>query len=55
MIPLNPDLGNFVEAMEAQMPENAWMEYDYWKPGARQEPEKFTRQPPRLQRVVKQF
>ncbi|PLN78811.1 alkaline phosphatase-like protein [Aspergillus taichungensis] len=55
VIPLNPDLGNFVEAMEAQMPENAWMEYDYWKPGARQEPEKFMRQPPRLQRVVKQF
>ncbi|RHZ66531.1 arylsulfatase [Aspergillus thermomutatus] len=55
VIPLNPDLGDFIEATEAQMPENAWMEYDYWKKGARDEPEKFMRKPQRLQRVVKQF
>lgn len=55
VIPLNPDLGAFLEATEAQMPENAWMEYDYWKKGARDEPEKFTRKPARLQRVVKPF
>lgn len=55
VVPLNPDLGEFMEAMEAQMPENAWMEYDYWKPGARDEPEKFMKKPPRFQRVVKQF
>lgn len=55
VIPLNPDLGEFLEATEAQMPENAWMEYDYWKKGARDEPEKFMRQPPRFQRTVKQF
>ncbi|KAE8145483.1 alkaline-phosphatase-like protein [Aspergillus avenaceus] len=55
VIPLNPDLGDFLEATEAQMPENAWMEYDYWKKGARDEPERFTRKPPRFQRVVKQF
>lgn len=55
VIPLNPDLGAFLEATEAQMPENAWMEYDYWKKGAREEPEKFMRKPARLQRVVKQF
>lgn len=55
VIPLNPDLGEFIEATEAQMPENAWMEYDYWKKGARDEPEKFMRKPPRFQRVVKQF
>lgn len=55
VIPLNPDLGEFLEATEAQMPENAWMEYDYWKIGARDEPEKFTRKPPRFQRTVKQF
>lgn len=55
VIPLNPDLGKFLEATEAQMPENAWMEYDYWKKGARDEPEKFTRKPARFQRVVKQF
>ncbi|PCG90427.1 Alkaline phosphatase-like, alpha/beta/alpha [Penicillium occitanis (nom. inval.)] len=55
VIPLAPDLGDFLEATEAQMPENAWMEYDYWKPGARDEPEKFMRKPPRFQRTVKQF
>ncbi|KAJ5690113.1 hypothetical protein N7462_004505 [Penicillium macrosclerotiorum] len=55
VVPLCPDLGEFLEATEAQMPENAWMEFDYWKEGARDEPEKFTRQPPRFQRVVKQF
>ncbi|QKX58401.1 uncharacterized protein TRUGW13939_05523 [Talaromyces rugulosus] len=55
VIPLNPDLGAFLEATEAQMPENAWMEYDYWKPGARDEPEKFQRNPPRFQRTVKPF
>ena len=55
VIPLNEDLGNFLEATEAQMPENAWMEYDYWKEGARDEPEKFMRKPARFQRVVKQF
>lgn len=55
VIPLNPDLGEFLEATEAQMPENAWMEYDYWKKGARDEPEKFMRKPARFQRVVKQF
>jgi hypothetical protein len=35
------------------MPENVWMEYEYWHEGARDEPEKFSRTPPRLQRVVK--
>ena len=55
VIPLNEDLGKFIEATEAQMPENAWMEYDYWKDGARDEPEKFMRRPARFQRVVKQF
>lgn len=55
VIPLNPDLGKFLEATEAQMPENAWMEYDYWKKGARDEPEKFMRKPERFQRVVRQF
>ncbi|KAJ5408779.1 hypothetical protein N7509_002662 [Penicillium cosmopolitanum] len=55
IIPLCPDLGDFLEATEAQMPENAWMEFDYWKEGARDTPEKFTREPPRFQRTVKPF
>jgi arylsulfatase len=52
VIPLHPDLGDFLEATEAQMPENAWMEYDYWKPGARVDPDKFMRKPPRFSRTV---
>lgn len=55
VIPLCPDLGDFLEATEAQMPENAWMEFDYWKDGARDMPEKFTRQPPRFQRTERPF
>ena len=35
------------------MPENAWMEYEYWQDGARDEPEKFFKHPPRFERVVK--
>lgn len=38
VIPLNPDPGAFLEATEVQKPEIAWMEYDYWKPGAGDEP-----------------
>ena len=53
VVPLAPELGAFIEATEAQMPENAWMEYEYWKDGARDEPEKFFKNPPRFQRVVK--
>ena len=60
VIPLCPQLGEYLEATEAQMPENAWMEFDYWKPGARDAPEdpKFRHYPPHLtrpQRVVKQI
>ncbi|KAI1434075.1 alkaline-phosphatase-like protein [Xylaria sp. CBS 124048] len=53
VIPLSPDLGNWIAAMEEQMPENAWIEYEYWKEGAREEPEAFTKRIPRFQRRVK--
>ncbi|KAL1304460.1 hypothetical protein AAFC00_003454 [Neodothiora populina] len=53
VVPLAPELGAWLEATEAQMPEDAWMEYEYWKDGARDEPEKFFKHPPRFQRVVK--
>jgi arylsulfatase A-like enzyme len=53
VIPLAPELGNWIKATEEQMPEDVWMEYEYWKEGARDEPEKFRRNPPRFQRVVK--
>ncbi len=33
VIPLAPELGSWMAAMEEQMPENAWIEYEYWKEG----------------------
>lgn len=53
VIPLAPELGEWMVAMEEQMPENAWIEYEYWKEGARDEPERFMKSIPRFQRVVK--
>ena len=53
VIPLAPALGHWLEAMEEQMPEDAWMEYEYWKDGARDNPEAFTREIPRFTRTVK--
>lgn len=53
VVPLSKDLGNWMAAMEEQMPENAWIEYEYWKDGARDDPAKFTKQIPRFVRQVK--
>lgn len=53
VIPLAPELGQYLEATEAQMEENVWMEYEYWKEGARKDPKAFTKKPERFQRVVK--
>jgi arylsulfatase len=66
VVPLQPELGTYVVAMEEQMPvssfwvwrascvdkrqENAWMEYDYWKPGALTDREKFQKHPPKFTR-----
>lgn len=57
VIPLAPELGHFLKATEEQMPENAWMEYEYWKDGARDDEtrEQFFKHPPRFKREVKQF
>ncbi|KAF7358491.1 Alkaline phosphatase-like, alpha/beta/alpha [Mycena venus] len=57
VIPLSPALGEYIAATELQMEENAWMEFDYWKPGAREAPEdpRFKRAPPRFKREVKAF
>ena len=30
VVALQPELGTYVVATEEQMPENAWMEYEYW-------------------------
>ncbi|KAK4540922.1 hypothetical protein LTR36_008430 [Oleoguttula mirabilis] len=53
VVPLAPALGQWMEAMEAQMPEDVWMEYEYWKDGARDNPEQFRREQPRFTREVK--
>ncbi|TKA74492.1 hypothetical protein B0A55_06456 [Friedmanniomyces simplex] len=50
VVPLAPALGEWMEAMEAQMEEDVWMEYEYWKDGARAAPEKFRRELPRFGR-----
>lgn len=51
VVPLNPALGNFIAATEEQMPNDGWMEYEYWKKGAKENPEKFFRTPRRFDRT----
>ncbi|KAJ5212493.1 arylsulfatase [Penicillium cinerascens] len=48
IIPLHPELGAYLEATEDQMEENAWIEYEYWRPGGLEEPGKFFRNPQRF-------
>ena len=51
VVPLNPALGEYIAATEDQMPDDGWMEYEYWKKGAREEPEKFFRESRRFDRL----
>lgn len=44
VVPLAPEVGEFLEATEAQMEEGVWIEYEYWKDGARERPEEFRRE-----------
>lgn len=53
VVPLAPELGKWLEATEAQMQEDIWIKFRYWESGAREEPEKWTSEPPRFRRVVK--
>lgn len=48
VIPLAPELGKFLEAMEAQGTEDVWIEYPFNLEGAREDPEKFRRKVPRF-------
>ena len=50
VVPLNPALGEYIAATEEQMPDDGWMEYEFWKRGARENPEKFTHTPKRFDR-----
>ena len=48
VIPMQPELGEYVEALEGQMTEKGWMEYEFWQPGAIENPEKHITSPPRF-------
>ena len=50
VVPLNPTLGEYITATEEQMPDDGWMEYEYWKAGAQVNPEKFFKTPKRFDR-----
>lgn len=50
VVPLNPALGEYIAATEEQMPDDGWMEYEFWKRGARDDPGKFFRTPKRFDR-----
>ena len=51
VVPLNPALGDFIAATEEQMPNDGWMEYEYWRKGAKANPEEFFRTPRRFDRA----
>lgn len=53
VIPLAPALGQWMAAMEEQMPEDAWINYRYWEEGARDDPEAFRKEIPRFERRIK--
>lgn len=53
VVPMTPALGEYIAATEEQMPPNGWMEYEFWKRGAREEPEKFFVTPKRFDRQGK--
>lgn len=48
VIPMQPELGEYIEALDEQMTEKGWMEYEWWKPGAIENPEAHIIQPPRF-------
>ncbi|KAK4984095.1 hypothetical protein LTR50_006837 [Elasticomyces elasticus] len=50
VVPLAPELGDWMQASEEQMRENAWMEFEFWKEGAREDPQRFFRTPLRFER-----
>ena len=50
VVPLNPALGEYIAATEDQMPDDGWMEFEWWHTGAEQNPEKFFYTPRRFDR-----
>ena len=53
VVPLDPALGEYIAATEEQLPDNGWMEYEFWKKGAKLEGnrEKFLVTPKRFDRL----
>ncbi|KAF2662534.1 alkaline phosphatase-like protein [Lophiostoma macrostomum CBS 122681] len=49
VVPLAPELGKWMQMCEEQMKEDDWIEYEYWKEGARDDPEKYFKKPWRYQ------
>lgn len=50
VVPLNPALGEYIAATEDQMPDDGWIEYEFWKRGSREKPEEYFVTPPRFDR-----
>lgn len=50
VVPLNPALGEYIAATEEQMPDDGWMQYEFWKKVARAEAGKFFHTPRRFDR-----
>jgi hypothetical protein len=51
VIPLQPEMGEYVEALEGQVTEQGWMEYEFWQPNTIQDPESAITKPPRFPKV----
>lgn len=50
VVPLNPALGEYIGATEDQMPDDGWIEYEFWKRGSRENPESYFVTPKRFDR-----
>lgn len=55
VVPTTPAMSQYMEATEEQMPPNGWMEYEYWKKGAREDPGNFFVTPKRFDRDGKRI
>ena len=52
VVPLQPELGEYLEATDEQLKELAWLEYEFWKPGGLENREAFFRRPWRSGKAV---
>ena len=52
VVSLQPELGEYLEASEEQLRENAWIEDEFWEPGALEVKEEFFRKPWRCARAA---